>query len=247
MTKLAAPWFRRLARLAPLTTVEQRALEDSVAATRHFATHDDLAKAGEVADRLFVILEGYACQYRLLPDGRRQIVSYLFAGDMTDPRQLQLGQVDFSLCVLWPSVVATLNSDTLHRLESHAHLRVAFARYAYTQQVIAREWLINVGQRTAFERVGHLLCEIYTRLDAVGITRDHSFELPLTQAELGDTLALSAVHVNRTLMELRRMDLVTFQNRLVRIHDFQGLSTASGFDPAYLQRGDLANGIALIA
>jgi len=247
MNKSATPWFRRLARFAPLSPMEQRALEENAAATRHFATHDDLVKAGETADRLFVMLEGFACQYRLLADGRRQIVSFLFAGDMTDPRQLELPQVDFSLCVLWPSVVATINAESLRRLESHANLRTAFARYAHTQQLIAREWLINVGQRTAFERVGHLLCEIYTRLDAVGVTRDHSFELPLTQAELGDTLALSAVHVNRTLMELRRLGLVTFQNRLVRIHDFARLRAAAGFDAGYLQRGEIATGVALSA
>jgi CRP-like cAMP-binding protein len=247
MSRVSGPWFQRLARFAPLTPVERTALEDSVSATRHFATHDDLAKAGEVADRLFVILEGYACQYRLLADGRRQVVSYLFAGDMTDPRQLQLPDVDFSLCVLWPSVVATLSVESLENLESHHNVRAAFARYAHTQQGITREWLINVGQRTALERVSHLLCEAYTRLDAVGATREHTFELPLTQLEIGDTLALSAVHVNRTLMELRRLGLVTFQNRQVRIHDFVRLSLVAGFDPAYLRRGELASRQALFA
>jgi CRP-like cAMP-binding protein len=239
MTRSVAPWIQRLSRHAPLTPEEQRVLHESVAATRHFATHDDLVKAGEPADRLFVILDGYACRYRLLADGRRQIVSYLFAGDMSDPRELLNEQMLFSLCVLWPSVVATLSADVLHRLESHSNLRLALARYAYTQQVIAQEWLINVGQRTAFERVGHLLCEIFSRLDAIGLASGHHFELPLTQAELGDTLALSAVHVNRTLMELRRLDLVTFQNRQVRIHDFARLSAASGFDPGYLHRGEI--------
>lgn len=246
MSKPGAPWIRQLARFATLTPQEQQALEECAAATRHFATHDDLVKAGDASARVFVILEGHACRYRLLADGRRQIVSYLLAGDMTDPRELQLPQVDFSLCVLWPSVVATIDAQSLQRLEEHASIRTAFARYAHTQQVITREWLINVGQRTAFERVGHLLCEIFTRLDVVGVTRDHSFELPLTQAELGDTLALSAVHVNRTLMELRRLGLVTFQNRQVRIHDLERLRAAAGFDPGYLLRGE-SNGMALSA
>jgi CRP-like cAMP-binding protein len=102
------------------------------------------------------------------------------------------------------------------------------------KQAIAREWLVNVGNRTAFERVSHLFCEIHERLKIVGLTAENSFELPLTQAELADTLALSAVHVNRTLMELRRLKLVTFQNRHAIIHDYPGLMTAAGFDPAYL-------------
>jgi CRP-like cAMP-binding protein len=235
----AASWIQRLGRYAPLSRIEQVALAEGVSISRHFASYDDLIKAGDPADRLFVILEGYACQYRLLPDGRRQIVSCLFAGDMTDPRQLLLSEEDFSLCVLWPSLVATVDVEMLQSFDRHANINVAISRYAHAQQTIAREWLINVGQRSALERLGHLLCEIFTRLHAVGRTQDLGFDLPLTQAEIGDTLALSAVHVNRTLMELRRLGLVTFQNRHVQIHDFPRLRAAAGFDPAYLVRGEI--------
>ncbi len=118
----------------------------------------------------------------------------------------------------------------MQRLDQFPNITQAMARYASTQQAISREWLVNVGHRTASERLGHLICELYIRLEAVGLTRDQAFELPLTQAELGDTLALSAVHVNRTLMELRRLKLVTFQNRQVVIHDFAALRIAAGFD-----------------
>ena len=128
-----------------------------------------------------------------------------------------------------------LTSSSMQRLDQFPNITQAMARYASTQQAISREWLVNVGHRTASERLGHLICELYIRLEAVGLTRDQAFELPLTQAELGDTLALSAVHVNRTLMELRRLKLVTFQNRQVVIHDFAALRIAAGFDPRYLQ------------
>jgi CRP-like cAMP-binding protein len=247
MTRIGNSWRARLARYARFGREEQSALDESIAASRHFATHDDLVKAGDPLDRLFVVVDGYACQYRLLADGRRQILSYLFAGDMTDPRQLLLGEADLSLCVLWPSVVATLPLESTQRLERMPAIALAMARYAHTQYGIAREWLVNLGQRTAFERLSHLLCEIHTRMDIVGFTRDHSFDLPLTQAELGDTLALSAVHVNRTLMELRRLGMVTFQNRQVRIHDYGRLRAAAGFDPAYLKRGEVVDGAGICA
>jgi CRP-like cAMP-binding protein len=157
---------------------------------------------------------------------------------MCDPRQLLLAHVDYSMCLIWPSEVATLTAASMQRLDRYPNIAVAIARYASMQQAITREWLVNVGHRTAFERLGHLLCETYVRLEAVGLTRDHAFELPLTQAELGDTLALSAVHVNRTLMEMRRLKLVTFQNRHVAIHDYPALQAAAGFDPAYLQMNE---------
>jgi CRP-like cAMP-binding protein len=228
-------WIRRLSRFASFTPEDHQVLEEVAANTRHLGIAEDLVKLGDPADRLFVVLEGVACQHRLLPDGRRQIVAYLFAGDMSDPRQLLLGRVDYSMCLIWPSEVATLTASAVQRLNLHPNIARSIARYASVQQAITREWLVNVGHRTAVERLGHLICEAYVRLEAVGLTREHAFELPLTQAELGDTLALSAVHVNRTLMELRRRKLVTFQNRHVVIHDYPALQAAAGFDPAYLQ------------
>lgn len=238
MSSAAYRWIRRLARFATFTPEEQRALEDVSAVTRRCAVSDDLTKAGEPSERVLVILEGLACRHKLLPDGRRQILAYLFPGDMGDPRQIMQARVDYSMCVLWPTEVAMLSAASIQRLERHPNIAIAMARYALMQQAITREWLVNVGHRTAFERLGHLLCEIFVRLEAVGLTREHAFELPLTQAELGDTLALSAVHVNRTLMELRRLKLVTFQNRQVVIHDYPALQAAAGFDPAYLNSNE---------
>jgi CRP-like cAMP-binding protein len=235
MSSAAYRWIRRLSRFATFTPEEQRLLEEASASTRRFAVSDDLQKLGDPADKVYVILEGLACRHKLLPDGRRQILAYLFAGDMGDTRQLLQAQADFAMCVLWPTETAVLTLSTVQRLEQQPNIALALARYQLMQQAIMREWLVNVGHRTAFERLGHLVCEIFVRLDAVGLTREHAFELPLTQAELGDTLALSAVHVNRTLMEMRRLRLMTFQNRQVVIHDLLALQSASGFDATYLK------------
>lgn len=236
MKSYASRWVRRLACYVDLSREEQHILEELGAGARSHASHEDLAQPGEPADRVLVVLEGMACQCKLLPDGRRQILSYLFAGDMCDPRQLLLDRLDYSLCTLMATQALTLSLETMHLLERHPNITRAMTLHALMQQGITREWLINLGHRTAFERLGHLICEMYVRLQAVGLTTDHAFELPLTQAELGDTLALSAVHVNRTLMELRRLKLVTFQNRFLRIHDFAALRAASGFEPTYLSK-----------
>lgn len=235
MSPYASRWVRRLARFAPLTLEEQRLLTDLTVSSRAFPANDGLVKSGDPADKVIVVLDGLVCRYKLLPDGRRQILAYLFGGDMGDPRQLLLNFTDYSMCVLRPAEIAVLTPAAMQRLERHPNIVLAIARYILMQQAIANEWLVNVGHRTAFERVSHLLCEIFTRLEAVGLTQDHGFELALTQAELGDTLALSAVHVNRTLMELRRLKLVTFQNRRVLIHDYPGLQSAAGFDIQYLR------------
>jgi CRP-like cAMP-binding protein len=121
--------------------------------------------------------------------------------------------------------------------ERFPRLTRAFWWMTLVEESVTREWVVNVGNRTAFERVAHLFCELFVRLQAVGLTRGDNCELPLTQHEIGETLALSTVHVNRTLMELRRTGLVTFQSRRLVIHNFAALQSAAGFDRGYLHLG----------
>jgi CRP-like cAMP-binding protein len=102
------------------------------------------------------------------------------------------------------------------------------------EQSITREWIANVGHRTAYERVAHLFCELFLRLQQVGLTRIDRCTLPLTQRELGDALALSPVHVNRVLRQMRLDRLVTFRYGELILQDPAGLRAAAGFDPTYL-------------
>jgi CRP-like cAMP-binding protein len=118
--------------------------------------------------------------------------------------------------------------------EKYPRLTRALWWATMVEESIARDWLINVGQRTALERLAHLLCELYTRLTAVGLAENGSCELPLTQSELADALALSTVHVNRTIRELRHAQLVSIQGRSLVIHDFKALQEVAMFDANYL-------------
>jgi CRP-like cAMP-binding protein len=93
-------------------------------------------------------------------------------------------------------------------------------------EAILREWVVNVGSRPAEVRIAHLLCEMLLRLQVVGLAADHSFELPLTQAELGETMALSAVHVSRVLQRLRREGLITRKGRTITIREWSRLKKA---------------------
>jgi CRP-like cAMP-binding protein len=99
-----------------------------------------------------------------------------------------------------------------------------------------REWIVNLGQRQAGEAVAHLLCELLVRLEAVGLVQGGDYDLPLTQVELGDTLGLSNVHVNRVLKQLRTKGLVTVSERAVHIPDVNRLKDFAGFDPNYLHQ-----------
>jgi CRP-like cAMP-binding protein len=107
-------------------------------------------------------------------------------------------------------------------------------RDTLVDSAIFREWVVNVGRRTAYERIAHLLCELMTRLRAMDLAQGDTCELPVTQAELADATGLSAVHTNRTLQELRAEGLIRLEGRVLTALDWEGLKGAGGFDPAYL-------------
>jgi len=94
--------------------------------------------------------------------------------------------------------------------------------------------MLGLGRREAYGRLAHLLCELYVRLKAVGLTNGDGYVFPLTQAEFGDALGLSTVHVNRTLQELRGEGLITLRNGSVTVLDWDRLREAGEFDPTYL-------------
>lgn len=97
-----------------------------------------------------------------------------------------------------------------------------------------REWLASVGRRSAYQRIAHLLCEVFVRMKAVGLAEELAFTLPITQAELADSLGLSAVHVNRVLQQLRGEGLIRSRGAQTTICDWEGLKRAGDFDANYL-------------
>jgi CRP-like cAMP-binding protein len=102
------------------------------------------------------------------------------------------------------------------------------------EEAIAREWILNVGQRNALERMAHLFCELLYRFRAVGLNQGMSCTLPLTQVELAESLGLSSVHVNRTLQALRRRKLITLDAGTLTLRDLPALEELSLFNPEYL-------------
>jgi CRP-like cAMP-binding protein len=181
------------------------------------------------------MVSGFACRHKMLPDGRRQIIGYFLPGDMCDARLFILRRMDHGISTLCASSVTTISRQAILDLTTrYPRLTRAFWWNTLVEEAICREWLVNVGQRTALERLAHLFCEVHLRLQAVGLSTARGFELPVTQSELADTLALSTVHVNRTLKELRRIGLVSMSSKLLVIHDLAALRTLAMFDPSYL-------------
>jgi CRP-like cAMP-binding protein len=116
------------------------------------------------------------------------------------------------------------------------HPRVAQALWWATlvSAAVQREWTLNIGQRSALERISHLFCELFYRLRGVGLTIDHCIEVPLTQTELADAVGLTPVHVNRTLQDMRAEGLIKLDRSELQILDLERLEAVAFFNPNYL-------------
>jgi CRP-like cAMP-binding protein len=99
---------------------------------------------------------------------------------------------------------------------------------------IFREWMACMGQRSAYDHLAHLFCELYLKQEAVGLAGEHRCPLPMTQADLGDATGMSNVHVNRTLQEMRGDGLIILRNKTLVIKAWNELIRAAEFDDTYL-------------
>ena len=195
----------------------------------------DIVREGDRPTRSCLILEGYAATYKVTPTGKRQIVAFHIAGDIPDLQSAQLEILDTSLGTLTPCKVAFVRHEVINEVcERHFRLTRAFWRQTLIDAAIFREWVVNVGRREALNALAHVMCEFVIRMRAMGLADGPECELPMTQAELGDALGISTVHVNRTLQELRAAGLIRLQGARLTVLDWEALKEVGEFDPTYL-------------
>lgn len=196
--------------------------------------HHSLA-SGIRGSNLHQIEQGFVCRYRQLADGRRQIVGLLIPGDFLDIRKFLRPAQHLAFDSLSQLVLRAYPADRfLNVVEASPRTAKAIWRILLSEEAIMEEWLVSLGQRTALERVAHLMCELFVRLAMVNSPSDGTFALPVTQQDLGEAMGLSTVHINRTLKALREMDLMAMQAGRVTIRDFSGLAGLGMFSPEYL-------------
>ena len=229
------PLALKLKRFARLSDDDCRVL-DNLATTnaRWVEARTDLISEGDKPSHVYLVMEGFACRYKIRPTGKRHIMAYLLPGDFCDLHVFVLNEMDHSLGTLSPCAVVEIpRSRILELLERPAIARALWVA-ALVDEATLREWLVNIGGRPAEERVAHLLCELLLRLRTVGLADGDSYELPITQKELADTMGLSSVHMNRVLQRLRKEKLITLKGSNLVILDIERLTAFSDFDPNYL-------------
>lgn len=232
-----SPLARRLRQLAALSPIEIRVLRDFEAAARPVRHGREIITQGRRYDALFAINEGIAIRYRILHDGRRQVLNIALPGDFVGYPACFFESAIYSVGALTDAVVTPIPFGALIGLiEQHPRLATAIFWSLSAEAAIYTEHLTDVGRRTALERVAHFLLELLVRFQIIGLADDSSYPMPLTQELIGDALGLSVPHVNRTLRQLRADDLVGIEAHRVSIRDVEALSALADFEPSYLSR-----------
>lgn len=204
---------------------------------RSFHVGHQLIHEGQKNQSAFILAEGWACSYKMLPDGERQIVDFQVPGDFLGLRSVLFRTTDHSVeAVTQIEASEVLASDILEGFATAPRLATAVLWAASRDEAMVVEHLVNLGRRSAEERMAHILLELGARLQLVGIGDKTGFDCPLTQYHLADALGLSAVHVNRVLRHLREDGLVAFQKGRVSFKNLAGLTDLAGFDTDYLDQ-----------
>jgi CRP-like cAMP-binding protein len=233
---MAHPLIRKLEQFIRLAADDQRLLERvSCEHVRRFGPREDILCEGDEPGEIHLILSGWACRSKQLEDGRTAILAFLLPGDLCDLDNFLLRPMDHSVGALTAVTVAGIPRPLFEDLMlQHARIAQALWSSALIDAAIQREWTLSLSQRTAYERLCHLLCELFLRLQAVGLTQGSSCELPITQAKLAEATGLTLVHLNRMLQELRAANLVVLKSKTLTIPDLGALMSAALFNPAYL-------------
>jgi CRP-like cAMP-binding protein len=237
--EIGRPYSRllyRLERSNDLSPQDRQRVAQLPLTVANLAADQEVARYGEAPSRCTLVLGGFLYNHKLASGSRRQITSFLVPGDIADLHTLHLLSLDHSLSALGPAVVAFLPHAALKDvLNTSPQLARAFWRETSIEAAISREWVTNLGQREAIARVAHIVCELAVRLQAVDLARNLCFSILWTQVDLADACGISSVHANRIVQELRRLGLVEWDSKQVKIRDWNGLVKIGDFSDDYLQ------------
>jgi CRP-like cAMP-binding protein len=230
-------FVEKLRGFSPLAAADVAELVALTSRSRVTKTRHDLIREGDRPGPVFVMIEGWACRYKILPSGTRQVLAFLMPGDACDLHIGLLAEMDHSIQTITPARVATIERVDMDELMRR---RPAIAKAMYIAQLVdegtMRAWITSMGRRTSIERVAHLMCELYLRARDIAMTGEATLTLPLSQVLLADALGMTSVHINRVLKDLRIAGAMTLHRGSLEVSDPDKLVRIAGFDEGYLHR-----------
>lgn len=214
-----------------LSEGERRCLEQMQSTPIPVERGVEFIHQGEMGNVAYILQSGWACSFKLLPDGGRQVITFPIPGDCVGLRSILLRTADHSVAAVTDAVVSRVQvARMLEVFSEYPHLAAAILWATSRDEAMVVEHLASVGRRSALERTAHFFLELHDRLNLVDLALDGEFTCPLNQYALGDALGLSAIHVNRVLRVLRERNLMTLKGQVVKLHNVPKLKQLAGYE-----------------
>jgi CRP-like cAMP-binding protein len=230
-----APLFQRLKTTTGADDQDVQALAALPFTLRNFRENQTVLHDGERPGECCLIADGFCVRSKTIADGKRQILSIHIPGDLPNLQNLHFPMVDHDLIALSDCALAFIAPKALKDLiGERPGVRDMFWRDTLVDAAVSREWIVNVGQRSSYNRLAHLIVELRERLRLIGHVVDNTFAFPLTQEQLGEAMGVTSVHTNRILRELRIDGVLELQRGTVRILNEHKLQDLAQFDGRYL-------------
>ena len=186
---------------------------------------------GTRSEYLYTVLTGWAFRYKMLDEGRRQILNYALPADMLGLQGALMNEMEHSVEALTPLVLSVFPRAELWDLYSRLpSLAFDITWLAAREEQLIDEHLVSLGRRTALERAAYLLLHLFARAEESGLVKSGSIQFPFTQQHLADTLGMSLVHTNNTLKRLFVSKAVRWKDRVFEMVDRAALADIAGSD-----------------
>jgi CRP-like cAMP-binding protein len=232
-----AALLRRLETVSGLDNADIAAIRALPIVVRQWEAGRAIVSDGERPTDCCLIIEGFCVRAKTTVSGQRQILSIHIAGDIPDLQSLHLHRMDHDLITLVPSTLGFISHASLRVLtRARPNIAEVLWRDSLIDAAIFREWIVNVGQRPATSRLAHVVLELRERLAVIGRARGDTFEMPLTQEQVGEALGITPVHANRVIKQLRDERIVDISRGRVTVLDAAKLEEVGQFDDLYLHQ-----------
>lgn len=229
------PLIAKLSRVMTLSLDDRVALQAMCREVRQVGPRRDIIRDGDRPDRVHLILKGWACRYKILKNGKRQITALLLPGDFCDLHVGMLDQMDHSIASLCATTFAYVDRTQFVEL---TRTRPAILRALWwatlVDEGVLRSWIVSLGVRSARERVAHLICELRERMSNIDLENNGQFAMPLTQPDIAEALGLTSIHTNRVIRQLLADKVLEIYRGQVNVIDQAALVRIADFDPSYL-------------
>lgn len=226
---------RKLSAAVELSADDLGALDGLLSQRQPVTAGTPLISERQTDRSAYAVLSGWAYRYRVFEDGRRQISRLFLPGDFIGLNAALLGLPEQPIAALSEMQLAKV--DAAHLLETLQHRRGLWLAFLWSDtrdRFISEERVASIGRRSAYERLAHILVELYHRLELTGNASEGRFVLPLTQDHLADLLGLTSIHINRVLRRLKRDNLISIEGRVVTLVAPERLNCIADYDGRYL-------------